>query len=290
MLLKRLLSRPVQTQGAMKRIVGASTHYSRFLSSSAYSSLPTTQLPYECVEVHIPSADTVDTAEFAVNLVTTAKKLRCEGKSAAFMKVHMDLGHLIPVAGMVGFRFHHAEGEWATLMLHLREGPCKVPPFATHHLGVGCVVLKGSDTDRKILLVKEKFKYNRWKLPGGYCDLGEDISVSSVREVLEETGVATSFKSVLALRHSHNVQFGNSDIYLLCQLEYQGDNAPDEIVIDSEIEDATWMSLDQFDAQNEHPMLRQVVASLRGGFAGLKEAEFPSQIPGKEPFKMYFKA
>jgi hypothetical protein len=40
---------------------------------------------------------------------------------------------------------------------------CKVPPFATHHCGVGGVVINNNN---EILLVKEKSKNSTWKLPG----------------------------------------------------------------------------------------------------------------------------
>ena len=38
-----------------------------------------------------------------------------------------------------------------------------------------------------------------WKLPGGLVDPGESIQEAAIREVWEETGVKTKFKSVLAL-------------------------------------------------------------------------------------------
>ena len=53
---------------------------------------------------------------------------------------------------MYGFKFHHAEGDNAKMVLWLRDGPSKVPIFASHHAGVGCVVMH----EDNILVVKEK--------------------------------------------------------------------------------------------------------------------------------------
>lgn len=129
----------------------------------------------------------------------------------------------------------------------LREGENKIPPFATHLVGVAGLVLNAK---KEVLLVKEQSKrisgwqvafllFYPWyflvcaathppcccrdspsvhrlpsirKLPGGFCNLGEEFGVAACREVEEETGVKCEFKSVLALRHQHNVAFGRSDM------------------------------------------------------------------------------
>jgi ADP-ribose pyrophosphatase YjhB (NUDIX family) len=75
------------------------------------------------------------------------------------------------------------------MLLWLLKTECKVPPFGTHHCGVGCVMVK--DDDKSILVVREKARVYlpHWKLPGGYVSLGEDFSKAAEREVFEETGV-----------------------------------------------------------------------------------------------------
>ena len=122
--------------------------------------------------------------EFERKLAESVATLRSQNKSAVYLKVAMNHAHFIPMAGYVicccphrtqrltiiilytdsalGFKFHNAEGSDATLLLWLREDTCKVPPFATHHCGVGGLVLKKD----KILVVKEHGRDSKWKLPG----------------------------------------------------------------------------------------------------------------------------
>jgi ADP-ribose pyrophosphatase YjhB (NUDIX family) len=132
-------------------------------------------------------------------------------------------------------------------------------------------------------VVKERSKaFASWKLPGGYLNLGEDLEVGVAREILEETGVQTRFDRVLTFRHQHKVQFGRSDIYVICKL----DAVTTDITVDAEIEEARWMDLAEFAASTKHPMLQRALA-LINGTKGLTGDKMKSTIPGKEPFTLY---
>ncbi len=105
-------------------------------------------------------------------------------------------------------------------------------------------------------------------------ELGEELDEAVVREVWEETGVRTRFRSVLGVRHTHGVQFGRSDLYFVCRLEPVleeggGDgecNLPTPIAQEGEIEKAAWVDLDEYrDMVNHeeegrgHPMMSQIM-------------------------------
>ncbi|CAM9205960.1 unnamed protein product [Discosporangium mesarthrocarpum] len=187
---------------------------------------------------------------------------------------------------MYGFRFHHTKPEYAMMYLWLPEDvPNKVPPFGTHHLGVaGCVV----NAEREVLLVKEKHKNAMWKFPGGLAELGEGIGEAATREVREETGVDCDFSSVLTVRHQHEMQFGNSDLYFICRLLPQPGGNLDIAKCSHEIADACWMPLDQFKQETRHSMLATVADMLDAPEdSELHRTVHESVVPGRAPYDLY---
>lgn len=77
---------------------------------------------------------------------------------------------------------------------------CPVPPFATHHVGAGGVVVNERD---ELLVVQEAHKNTGWKFPGGLADLAEGVADTAVREVCgwhpQPLVITRSVVSVLAL-------------------------------------------------------------------------------------------
>lgn len=116
--------------------------------------------------------------------------------------------------------------------------------------------------EHEVLLVKDKHKGAMWKFPGGLADQGEGIGEAAVREVWEETGVETEFRSVLSMRHQHDVQFGNSDLYFICRLMPKAGGVLDINKCIDEIADACWMPLEQFKKETRHSMLAVVADML----------------------------
>lgn len=122
----------------------------------------------------------------------------------------------------------------------------------------GCVL----NDDREVLLVKDKHEGAVWKFPGGLADAGEGIAEAAAREVFEETGVEAEFRSVLTMRHQHNLQFGNSDMYFICRLTPKASGAQNITRCTHEIADACWMPLEQFRRETKHSMLAVVAEML----------------------------
>lgn len=253
--------------------------------------LPFKKLPYKSAEMDCALLPVADASEFGSRLYLTLTSLKESGYNALYLRIGMTHAHYITVAGMFDFKFYCAEGDEALLLLWLPGGECKVPPGASHHCGVGALVIE----DDNILVVKEKNKLSGWKMPGGYVNLGEELSAGAIREVKEETGIDCQFEQILRVRHSHKVQRDRSDLYFIVRLR-----APDskEIVIDNEIDDATWMSLPSFLEQNQHSMMEELLGPLRGldragrdeaveNMVGFKEMALNSMIPHKPPFRFY---
>lgn len=66
---------------------------------------------------------------------------------------------------------------------------------------------------------------------------------AAMREVKEETGIDTVFESMVTLRHTHNMMFGNSDIYVIIKLKATTNTIEKS---EMEIKECQWMDLEEF--------------------------------------------
>lgn len=188
----------------------------------------------------------LDPEVFSLSLAAALNEWRTEGTRLVWLAIPIQAAALVPTAVAAGFIYHHADEQELVLTLAIESG-AYVPPYATHYIGAGGVVLT---EDRKLLVVAERYR-GRWgrhyKLPGGALHPREHISEAVRREVREETGIETRFESLVCLRHWHGYRFGKSDIYFVCRLAaltFEIHRDPDEI------EECLWMSVDEY---LEHP-------------------------------------
>ena len=166
-----------------------------------------------------------------------------EGLKVVWLEIPIENSALIPIAVEAGFAFHHSGQDYLMLTYPLVEGAF-VPPYATHYIGAGGVVLNERD---ELLVVWERVhrmsgrKY--YKLPGGALLQGEHIVDGVKREILEETGIDTQFEGLVCFRHWHGYRFAKSDIYFVCRLSPLNH----KIVADEqEIQECLWMPVDEY--------------------------------------------
>jgi ADP-ribose pyrophosphatase YjhB (NUDIX family) len=237
-------------------------------------------------------------SNFSALLKNTVDALRGMEKSSVWVEVPMSRCGLIEVMEPLGFEFHHAQGKLSKLYLWLRRDVAsKVPEFATHHLGVGAVVINSRN---EILCIRELRKnYMPWKVPTGLSERGESIAEAAEREVLEETGVRATFDSILSFRHTHGMAHGRSDIFFVCRLIpiEEDDQIPIPIPQACEIAEAKWLSLEEYrdmidgidgNGGRGHPMMSFVMNNIfdRGNRIHTKEVQ--SIVPGRNPTSIYF--
>jgi ADP-ribose pyrophosphatase YjhB (NUDIX family) len=233
---------------------------------------------------------------FQALLTNTVTALRDMDKSSIWIEVPLMRARLMEDMVDLGFRFHHAHGTKAKLNLWLREDiPSKVPEFATHHVGVGAVVINSRD---EILCVRELRKnYMPWKVPTGLSELGESITDAAIREVLEETGVPTKFHSILSFRHTHGMANGRSDLFFVCRLVPIEDDGviPTPKPQECEIAEALWLPLSEYrtmvdgtDSEPGHPMMSFVMKHVFDKGTRIEHLDVTSVVPGRKPTPMYF--
>eukprot|EP00549_Striatella_unipunctata_P002186 CAMPEP_0118673422 /NCGR_PEP_ID=MMETSP0800-20121206/310_1 /TAXON_ID=210618 ORGANISM="Striatella unipunctata, Strain CCMP2910" /NCGR_SAMPLE_ID=MMETSP0800 /ASSEMBLY_ACC=CAM_ASM_000638 /LENGTH=298 /DNA_ID=CAMNT_0006568477 /DNA_START=295 /DNA_END=1191 /DNA_ORIENTATION=- len=267
--------------------------------------LPMRRGSHNSSKIEIPRAaetdeDPFDPSTFRARLEATLATCRELKQSSLWVQVPMSRAGLIEIMSDYGFKYHNAEDDLANLFIWLKtDTECKIPTYATHQVGVGAIVVNSRD---EILCVRELRKnYMPWKVPGGLAELGEQLDQAVEREVLEETGIQCEFKSVVAMRHTHNLQFGRSDLYFVCRLQpvESKDPADGTILVPvpvpqaGEIESAAWIPLKEFKemvyAENGHPMMQHILklCDQDSETGDIQKSIISSIVPGRKPAPVY---
>ncbi|XP_004854997.1 nucleoside diphosphate-linked moiety X motif 6 isoform X1 [Heterocephalus glaber] len=220
---------------------------------------------YGGISVRLGALERLDAAVFQRRLEAAIQQWRSEGRVAVWLHIPILQSQCIAPAASLGFCFHHAESYSSTLALWLGEGPSRLPGYATHQVGVAGAVF--DESTRKILVVQDRNKLkNMWKFPGGLSEPGEDIGDTAVREVFEETGIKSEFRSLLSIRQQHTNPgaFGKSDMYIICRLK------PCSFTINfcqHECLRCEWMDLnDLVKTENTTPITSRVASLLLYGY------------------------
>ena len=189
-----------------------------------------------------------DPSEFRSMLRRSLEAWASEGYKVVWLEIPINRAALVPVAAEAGFEYHHAKSEYVLMTLRLVRGAF-IPPYATHYIGAGAVVLNERD---EILVVSELYRMGSsrgpgYKLPGGALHPGEHLVDGAVREVLEETGVHARFESLACLRHWHGYRYEKSDIYFVCRLSALSTEITRQ---EEEIAECLWMPLAEYLAED----------------------------------------
>jgi len=117
------------------------------------------------------SALPTDPEEFDARLAVSMERWTADGFLTVWLDIPKTLSALIAKAVDRGFDFHHTGDDYILLTCLLVHGS-HIPPFATHYVGIGGVVLT---PEKELLVVREKYGVGgrppTLKLPGG-CAAG----------------------------------------------------------------------------------------------------------------------
>ena len=224
-----------------------------------------------------------DPAEFAARLDAAITQWRAAGYEVAWVDIPLALAAHVPIATQRGFTYHHADADGLTATLALIPGSF-IPPYATHYIGAGGVVLNSRD---ELLVVCERYRIDNrppfYKLPGGALEPGENIVDSIVREVMEETGIAAAFEALTCFRHWHGYRYGKSDIYFVCRLRALTAKIT---MSEQEISECLWMPIRHFmNDPDISPFNKGIVRSALES-DGIIPAAMPGMPP--DPTREYF--
>jgi mutator protein MutT len=191
-----------------------------------------------------------------------------EGKQLIWLTLDIAQSFLIKSATDKGFVFHNCLEDQLTLILRLIDN-AYAPFRATYSIGAGAIVINDNN---EILIIRERLASGLgYKLPGGHIELGEKIAEAIVREVYEETGILTEFKTIQGLATKHPYRFSKSNMYIICSLKALSSEI--NIQDTHEIIDAKWLDIDSYLNDPTHsPFNRQLIGLLRN-VQGLKQVE-----------------
>lgn len=234
---------------------------------------------------------------FAQHLSQALPRWHQERYRGIWLKIPAQQAHHIGHAVDAGFDFHHAESTHLMLTKWLPNTENKLPPNASHQVGVGAFVY--DEATKRVLVVQEKNGPLKgkgvWKIPTGLVNQGEDITEAAQREVKEETGIDARFAAVLAMRQAHGLAFGKSDLFFVVAMQPVGPMDQQKIVAqEDEIEQASWISLEEYasiDFINSRPLLKKImercVAYAEGKYSGLSGAKLASGFSARDDLLLF---
>lgn len=222
--------------------------------------------------------------DFAAQLNDSILIWQNHGVKVVWLKLPNSRAELFPIVYKSGFENHHCGPDFVMLTLKL-QAHATIPPFATHTIGVGGLVINDNN---ELLTIREKGQVkthpHNWKFPGGMLDPYEHFEQGVMREVMEETGIKTKFSHLIGFRHHHQGQFTTSNIYAVCRLHPL---TFDITIQESEIADARWFPVEDYLNDKKIGQYNQQIVRSALKFPGLKSIDLPGYMSSSDEYEVF---
>ena len=111
------------------------------------------------------------------------------------------------------------------------------------HLTVGCSAAVFDYTTKKILLARRNDN-DKWCVPGGYMEAGENFSEGCAREVLEETGLRVQVTKLIGIYTTPHrlLEYADGNRWQLVVLHFEAEVQDGEIRTSDETSDLKFFS------------------------------------------------
>ena len=114
-----------------------------------------------------------------------------------------------------------------------------------------------TDTDDQVLLI-HRTDNDRWALPGGGIELGENASDALVREVREETGIDVRVTGIVGIYSDprHVIAYDDGEVRQQFSLCFTAQPTGGNLTGSSESREVRWVPVADIDTLDMHPAQR----------------------------------
>lgn len=125
--------------------------------------------------------------------------------------------------------------------------------------------------DEGQLLLQRRRDTGQWAIPMGRMELGETPTECAVRETREETGVEVEPTGLLGIYSDpgYIVAYTDGEVRQEFEITLIGQPISGEPCANDEASDARWVRVEELDALDIHPRMRQQIGDYLAGRRGL---------------------
>lgn len=113
------------------------------------------------------------------------------------------------------------------------------------------------DEQGRVLLI-HRVDNDRWALPGGAVEVGENVATAIAREVLEETGITIDGLELTGIYSDpkHVIAYDDGEVRQQFALCVRASPVAGILQTDAEATDVQWVPATELDSLNIHPSMR----------------------------------